>query len=332
MTKSISNFLILLIVLTVYQNKAQINGEIFGKKEDFKKMAQRPLIVELLVENQDELRKLNKKENANKLVSDYKNFIKKYNELIQITVHKYWKFNLLIEYKTEVEVAALKNAKSNKYTLLSYIEMRDEVKSPNEETDFTIPALKLTKIESHENKPEYKIYLPSTYIRSDKKYLEADFRVALHAMQENIKFAMKMNENIEFQDFVFEMTLKNCTKLKRVSVMVEKNMMHQDLDEAKVKKVCEAKIEWVEQGDIENHMFNKTKGKAALFAIPFTVLRGGSSSKPIFSVAFFKIVVDCETGVILWSNDNDMGNITYDKNPSRFMIERDFKNLAPCKS
>ena len=94
----------LLILAILFSNcfKAQITSELFGTKDDFKTLSKRILIVETLVEHQEVISKLNKKENSKKLVEDYKKFIKKYNEYIHITTYKYWKLNDSIDFKTEL--------------------------------------------------------------------------------------------------------------------------------------------------------------------------------------------------------------------------------------
>ncbi|MEI6020937.1 MAG: hypothetical protein WCR21_07395 [Bacteroidota bacterium] len=329
--KSFSSFCFM-IILGILSGplQAQITAEFFGTKEDFKNLSHRILIVETLVENQNVISHLNKKSNHIKLVEEYKNFIKKYNEYIQITAYKYWKFNDSIEFRSEVEVAQLKKTRSHLYALLSYVELRDQEGESNVESIYSIPAIKYTRLETPIDKPDYKIYIPSSYIRKDNKYIEADFRVAVMAMQENIKYVMKHNENIEFQEFILDMADKNCKKLKKSTVLVENDMLAKEMSESKVKSNCKAKVEFVTVEEIDQHMFYKTKGKSAVIAFPLAILQGKGSNGPITSVVYFKIAVDCETGNIIWTNGGSLGHVTYDNNHSHWMTERDFKHMEPC--
>ena len=324
--------LICSMISIVAAANAQISSEFFGTKEDFKNLQHRILIVETLVENQNVISHLRKKENSIKQIEEYKNFIKKYNEYIQITAYKYWNFNDSIEFKSEAEVMQLKKTRSHQYALLSYVELRGQGGESNLESVNSIPAIKYTKLESTIDRPDYKIYIPSSYVHPNNRYIEADFRVAIMAMQENIRYVMKHNENIEFQEFILDMADKNCKKLKRTTVLIEQNLLAPELTETKAKALTEAKIEFVRLDEIDQHMFYKSKGKSAIIAFPLAILQGKSKGKDeqLTSVVYFKIIVDCETGNIIWTNGGSLGHITYDNNHSRYMTERDFKHMTLC--
>lgn len=330
MKNQISYIVIAIIILISNSMDAQISSEFFGTKDDFKALVKRILIVETLVENQEVMSKLSKKENGRKLIEDYKKFIQKYNEYIQITTFKHWKLNDSIEFRNENEVAQLKKTGKKNYALLSYMELKEEGDS-HQASLYSIPAIKYTRIETPDNEPDYKIYIPSSFLRSSKKYIEADFRVAIMAMQENIKYIVKTKEPIEFQEFILDMADKNCKKLKRSTVLIERNMLPKEITEDWVKSHCKVKVEFVSVEEIENHMFYKTKGKSAVIAFPFAILHGKNGKEDIASIVYFKIAMDCETGNIIWTNGGSLGHISYDNNHSQFMSERDFKNMEPCE-
>ena len=323
-------FFLSFILINTFMVKAQISSEFFGTRDDYKALSKRILIVETLVEKYEVINKLNKKENSKKLIADYKKFIQKYNEYIQITTYKYWKFNDSIEYKTELEVAQIKKSRSRNYALLSYVELKDDVLDSSNTAVVSIPAIKYTRIEIPADQPDYKIYIPSSYIRANNQYIEADFRVAIMAMQENIKFMMKTKENIEFQEFILEMADKNCKKLKKSTVLVEKSMLDKNLTEERAKTHCKIKIEFETIEEIEKNMFYKTKGKSAVIAFPLGILQGKGKTAQMSSVVYFKIAVDCETGNIIWTNGGSLGSITFENNNSQHMTERDFKHMQPC--
>jgi len=323
--------LILLSILFFAANTAlaQINGKYYGEKEDFKKLAKRTLLVEILEEQPDVIKRLSKKESRAKQLEEYKGFIAHYNELIRKAVPKYWTYNANIEYKTESEIAELKKAKSNKYAVLSYFELSDSDLDFAERSDLTVPALRYTRIEEPNRKPDYKIYLPSSYIREGKKYLEADFRVALLGMQENIKFNIKKDKTPQFQEFTEEVSEKNCSKLKDLTLLVEKDLLFKKLTIQEAQAAYGAKIEWVGEAEIEKNMVDQTKGKAALFSIPYGIAKGNIGPISSSTLVFFKIVVSCETGEILWTNNP--GNLPIGKNVSHQLMEKEFKNMAQCK-
>jgi hypothetical protein len=321
--------LALLALFYVNSAVSQISGKYYGEKDDFKKMAKRTLLVEILEEDPDVIKRLSKKESRAKQLEEYKSFIVHYNELIRISVPKYWTYNTNIEYKTETEIRNLQKSKTNKYVLLSYFELSDTDLDHFERSELTVPALKYTRIEEPNRKPDYKIYLPSSHIRYGKKYLEADFKVALLGMQENIKYVIKNDKTIQFQDFTEKVGEKNCSKLKGLSLLVEKNQLYNKLTAQEAEAAYGAKIEWATEADIQKHVVEGTSGKAALFAIPYAIAKGGVGPVSTSALGFFKIIVDCETGVILWSNNP--GNIPIGKNISHLIMEKEFKNMGLCK-
>lgn len=330
MKKYLSRLVVLYLLFSASMVQAQINSEFFGTKDDFKNLQRRILIVETLVENPNVIRQLNKKENKKKLIEEYRRFIKKYNEYIQISTYKYWTFNDSIEFRSEAEVGELKKTRSHQYALLSYMELREEEADFNEDVIHSIPAIKYTRLEATVDKPDYKIYIPSSHVRPDQRYIEADFRVAIMAMQENLKYMIKHNNYIDFQEFILDMSDKNCKKLKKSTVLVERSMLTPELDESAAAEHCKASIEFVSVDEIDQHMFYKTKGKSAIMAFPLAILHGKGDHAHETSIVYFKIAVDCETGSIIWTNGGSLGHIYFDNNQSRYMTLRDFKYLKPC--
>jgi hypothetical protein len=308
---------------------AQISGKYYGEKEDFKKMAKRTLIVEILEEDADVIKNLSKKEKRAKQLEEYKNFIKHYNEMIRAAVPKYWTYNATIEYKTTTQIEDLQKSKSNKFVLLSYFELGDSDLDYIERSDLVVPALRYTRIEEPNRKPDYKIYLPSSFIRAGKRYLEADFKVALEGMQNNIKYNIKNDKTPQFQDYTEEVSEKNCSRLKNLTLLLEKKQLYEKVTEQEAQAAFGAKIEWVGESDIEKHVVGKTKGMAAMFSIPYALAKGGVGPISTSTLGFFKIVIDCETGDILWSNNP--GNMPIGKNIGYFLIEKEIKNMAQCK-
>jgi hypothetical protein len=315
--------------LSLNTSSAQISGKYYGEKEDFKQMAKRTLVVELLEEEPEVIKRLSKKESRAKQLEEYKAFIVHYNELIKAAVPKYWTYNTSIEYKTSTEVAALKKEKSKKHVLLAYFELADSDLEFSDRSDLVVPALKYTRMERPDRMPDYKIYLPSSFIRPGKKYLPADFKVALLGMQQNIKWVVKNDKTIQYQDFTEKEGENNCSKLKKMDLLVENTALFNKVTTQEANAAYGASITWVNGNELNKHVSEGTKGKAALFAIPYGLAKGGIGPISTSALVFFKIVVDCETGEILWSNNP--GNMPIGKNVSQYLMEKEFKNMGQCK-
>src|SRR5262249_7194857 len=103
-------FIIAALLISNY-SYSQINPKYYGEAEDFKVMAKRILVVQLMEEDPDVIKKLSKKEKTAQQLKEYKEFISDYNTLIQSAVPKYWKYNEKIEFKAESEVKQLQKAK-----------------------------------------------------------------------------------------------------------------------------------------------------------------------------------------------------------------------------
>ena len=329
MKKSHTLWMLLLLCFFARTAISQISGKYYGEKEDFKKMAKRTLLVETLEEDPDVIKRLSKKESRAQQLMDYKNFIVQYNQLIKLCVPKYWTYNANIEYKTETEIKALRKANSEKYVVLEYFELTDTEVDFFERSSLTVPALRYTRIEQPLRKPDYKIYLPSSYVRTGNAYLEADFKVALEGMQDNINYVIKNDKTLHFTDFSEKESEKNCSRLKSLTLMIEKSFLYKKTTAEEAQAAYGAKIEWVEEADLNKDVVGKTKGKAALFSIPYALAKGGIGPVSTSSLGFFKIIVDCETGDILWTNNP--GNMPIGKNIGPMLIEKEFKNMGECK-
>lgn len=307
---------------------SQIDPKIYGDASDFKLMEKRTLVVQLMEEDPDVIKKLSKKEKRAGQLKEYKEFISDYNELIQLTVPKYWTYNQNIEFKTESDVKKLQKAKDKKYVLLVYVELSDFAWHPSERSGLTVPVLVYQRMEIPVTKPDYKLYIPSSFIREENKYMECDFKVALQCMQANIKWILKNKEVLQFNQYAEEVAKSNCKKLKDAILLVEKDFLHK-MTEAQVTKAYGNKVEITDADGINKACLDTMQGKAAVLSIPYGIAEGRMGPIVSNTLVFFKIVVDCATGEILWS-DNP-GKLPIGKNVTYKLMGKEFENMKACK-
>jgi hypothetical protein len=309
--------LFIIAVLCVNSIGAQINTNCFGEKEDFENLMRRKLIVELLEEDKKELRKL---EDKPVRLEEYRNFISDYNQFIRASVASYWKLNTNIEYKSTTEIEQLKETGQGVFALLGYLEVGDKpmTSSPS---PLVIPSLCYTRLERSKNKPDYKIYIPSTALRSNGRYVEADFKFALECMQEGVKYSITSNKTLNFPDYAEAVGKLNCGLLKEDRLVVPKSSLHMIPSEAQ--SYYGQPVECVEDQELNEYFIKNVPGKAALFVLPCGIIKAGYSS----TLYYLKIIVECSSGRVLWTSNP--GSFSF--NVTQYVTEKDFRNIAKCK-
>ena len=110
---------------------------------------------------------------------------------------------------------------------------------------------------------------------------------------------------------------------------MEKGQLWKKTSAEEAQSALGTKIEWVSEAEINKNVVESAKGKAVLFAIPYAIAKGGVGPVSTSALGYFKIVVDCETSEVLWSNNP--GNMPIGKNISQYMMEDEFKNMKKCK-
>ncbi|MFY7879027.1 MAG: hypothetical protein ACOVP6_03075 [Lacibacter sp.] len=321
-------FVLFLLLISGY-GYAQISPKFYGKPDDFKEMAKRTLVVELLEENKGVIEKLSKKEKTAKELQDYKSFITDYNRMIQDAVSKYWKYNATIEYKTGSEVSKLRDSKTTKYVILAYIELGDIDYEFFTRSELTVPALMYQRIENPRRKPDYKIYFPSSYARRDSKYLESDYKFALISIQENIKWIIKNDKILHFNDYTEKIAEPNCSKLKNLTLLIDKEYLYKSVSESEAKDAYGNKIEFVSSDKLDMSFVNGEEGKAVLFTIPYGIAKGSLGPLNTSRLVYFKVIVDCKSGEILWVHNP--GRMGIGENIVSKLIKAEFKKMRECK-
>ncbi len=319
---------IALLLVTSLATKAQISPKIYGEKEDFENLKTRPLIIETLEEDPKILKKLSSPKKAEEL-KDYINFIKEFNENFKTYVQKYWKLNSKFENKTITEVNGLNKGKNNTYAVIRFVSLND-IDSYGLKSGLSVPAIAYSRVESDRRKPDSKNYLPYRYFSNDEKSLnEGDYKYVLETLQANINWIVKNDKSLSFDKYSEKMAIENCQKLKGKTLLIEDNMMMKGRSISEAKKNYGGDLKFVSETEINDAFVSKKKHTAVLYAAPYGIIKGGIAVVQISRIVFFKIIVDCETGEILYLYMP--GGMSYGANLSNQMTETEFKTLANCK-
>jgi hypothetical protein len=320
-------FLLLAFGLVSFASSAQISSKFYGEPKELKELQSRTLIVEILEENPKVLKKLDKPKKQKEL-SDYKLFIKQFNEEFKVYATKYWKLNSKIEFKTETEILALNKAKNKSFAVLRYYNLQDN-NSFGLDTKMTVAALVYTRCETSINQPDSKIYLPIRKDLNDKFLLEADYKYALETLQSNINYIVATNKVIDFDKYADKMSDQNCSKLKGKTLLVGNDMMMKGRTQSEAKSNYGGDLKFVSEADLNSAVVNKTKNTAVLYSIPYGIIKSGLVVVQLSNFVFCKVIVDCETGEILWLHMP--GGFSYGSNITYYLTEKEFKMMAECK-
>jgi len=316
-----------LFLLTSVVSKAQINANFYGDPDQLKQLKTRPLLVEVLEEDPDVLKKLSKPKKAEEL-EDYKKFIVNFNRDFKVYAQKYWLYTDKMEFKTATEIAALQKAKNKSYAVLRLVQLNDKgywgIK-----TNQNVPAIGFTRIESNIVKTDSKIYLPSRHLNNDKSLSEADYKYALSILQANVDWIIANNKVLNFDKYAEKMAKESVSKLKGKTLLVEDNMLAKGRTKEAAIKNYGGNLKFVPESELNDALVNKSKNCAVLYTAPYGIVKSNMMVVQLSTIVYFKIIVDCETNEILWLYMP--GGMDWGANVSNQLTEGEFTVMADLK-
>lgn len=316
-----------LFLLTSVVSKAQINNNFYGDPDELKQLKTRSLIVEVLEEDPDILKKLSKPKKAEEL-EDYKKFIVDFNRDFKVYAQKYWIYTDKIEFKTATEIEALQKAKNKSYAVLRLVQLNDNGYW-GLKTNQSVPAIAFTRIESNIVKTDSKIYLPSRHLNNDKSLSESDYKYALLLLQANVDWIIANNKVLNFDKYAEKMAKENVSKLKGKTLLVEDNMLAKGRTKEAAIKNYGGDLKFVPESELNDALVNKSKNCAVLYTAPYGIVKSNMVVAQLSTIVYFKIIVDCETNEILWLYMP--GGMNWGANVSNQLTEGEFKVMADLK-
>ena len=310
-----------------FLGRAQISSNFHREAKDFVELKNRPLIIELLEEDEKVLRKLDKPKHADDLVA-YKKMIKLYNDEIVIYAKKYWILNTNIEVRKQSEIESLKKAKSKSYAVLRNLRLKDI------DIDFRsklyVNAFVYTRIESNIDKPDAQAYMPVFSKKSNILLEESDYKFCFDILQANINFIISNKKNWNSEDYIKEMAKGNCPLIKNKTLLVKESLIHEKVSKQACIKKYSGNLQITSDDVINKAFVEKDKDKVVLFSVPYDIFKGGMGPVGQSFVVSYKVIVDCESGKILYMF-MPKGFSAMGQNLFQFMVDKDFENIKICK-
>lgn len=335
-------FLLLGVLYTI--SLAQISDMIYAKAEDYNNdILKRTLLVEIIELDQtvvddykDQIARAKKEEKKQRLQKDldgYLQFNKTFNEQLKAAVDKYWKLNSKKEYKTKAEILSIPEGERNKYVALFYKEVGDNGSAYGRFPGMGVPMLYYDRLERYYTSkrnliPDYKIYLPSSYVREDGAYADVDIIFAVRAMQSNIQYIASSDKKpLNFEKFAKVMAVQNCKKLFSKTIQIEDKLIHKTLEAGEINNISKNECTIVTLEEVNSSMKEAKEGEAIVLTIPFGIAKGGVGPVATAAYAFVKVIADSQTGEILGFMEPGMGEFfDYQIRPSTL------KELCNCES
>lgn len=319
------NLIILAIFIAFFSDisKSQV---IHLHSEDYNKTFSRPLIVETLEEDPHIIKHLTKvsKRNQNAL-NEYISFISKYNIYIKEAIEKCWKLNTEVSFKTTSQIKSLIAAKDTNYVCLYYSEAGKTFFDYASNHYLKVPTLNYSRIEHHNRKIDYVIYLPISFLRPDDAYVESDLFFAIQVMQANLVFNRDNNKNYDAATFAKDQ-VKNTSSLENKTLLLDEVLSKDLLTFNEIKNHYKYPYRFVKPEEINKAILNFDGQYAYMVSMPVEVYLFNDEGFDQ-SVICMRLLVDAKNGNILSS----LG--THIRQPDEnLFIDKDFEKVDKVES
>lgn len=278
----------------------------FGKTQpihfhsnDYEKTFSRPLVVEILEEDPNVIKKLEKaSQKYPNSINDYRNFISSYNQFIKKAIDKCWVINKKIIYKNTSEIKSLIAAKDTNYVCLYYSESGKAFFDYTSHLYLKVPTLNYTRIEHHNKKIDYAVYLPVSFLRPDDVYLETDLLFALQHIQINLDYNKINEKNLNSYAFAQHQALRT-KDLESKTLLLDEVLSKDTTTFMEIKKHYKYNLKFVKPEEIKGAALKLDEKYAYLISMPSSVSSGESGFES--GVNCMRVIVDAANGNILSS-------------------------------
>jgi len=305
--------------------------ETYAKPEDFKALKNRPLIVQTMEVKESVISTIKKKKakakkpekikKYEKMIIDYRNFVKSYNTNIKIAIEKYWKLNTEILYKTKEEVEKIKDKKSSKYAIFWYSASTTSGSGSIFNPSLSIPTLNYNRSEKGDVKIDYTFFMP--YLNKKENVVTlADFILSLKLMQNHIESIEKTGKKrYTFKDYAKEEAKKNCKDLAKKDLVISATDIHKKATLSQIDLAYKnGKVIKYTDEEIIKAIENE-EDVIIGFSIPFMIV-----DSSISRILFFKSFINVKTGKIYTC----FGTVTGELNDPYFRV-KEFTKYSKCK-
>ena len=317
-----------------------IAQQTYAKPEEIKLIKERPLIVELLELDTDQINSWNKKvekfkgkkpEKATEYsdkISYYTAFVKNYNIYIKNVMENDWSFNNDIIFKTTSEVMELRK-NSKEYSIFWYSETSSKKRDdygfkyfPN----LNIPTLNYSRIEKGTNKIDYSFFMPYAENRRMNEIKKSDLQLSILLVKNHLLEIEKTgNKKYTFKKYAKDQAEKNCKDLSKFIVNICELEIHKKSTFSEIKSNYTAgEIAKISDEEISKSINNKDD-KTIGFFIPWSIAVGKAGPITSARIMYIKAFINVKTGTIYSCRGTKMGEF-YDP----YFRNNEFKKIGIC--
>jgi hypothetical protein len=297
--------------------------KIHAEPSDFKKIFERPLIVELIEEDPKILTHLQKIVKKHpEVINDYKNFINLYNENIKMAVDKFWTVNKEIEYRTTSDIQTLIKKKNTTYSVLYYSESSEHFVDYSTNKNLVVPMLNYTRMEHHNSKVDYSIFLPISFLTPHDDYIETDLIFGVQFIQRNIEYMIEKNVKMSASAYAktFGVT---CSLLQTKTLLLDNKLMSNNTSANEIKNNYKYKFAFSDAKKINEAVETSDNEYAYLVSLPYE--KHTASPNAPSSILCIRLVIDSKDGNIL----SNMGTAVSESKNNIFLTQ-DFATCDTC--
>ena len=321
MSKSLTLLTFLFILISIYSYGQRSHAE----PTDFPELFKRPLLVEMLEENEKivkHLEKIAKKHPS--AVNDYRSFIQNYNKNMRTAVAKFWVLNKDIEFMTTSKIDSLAHTKYFHYACLYYSEAAEQFVDYKTGQNLVVPTLNYSRLEHHTRKVDYSIYLPVSFLKPQDNYIETDLIFGIQFIQRNIEYMVEKNKKMSASVYAKQFGT-HCTQLEHKTLLLDKDAMEDSLSLSEIRNNYKYKFNIVSAENINSAVENSSVENAYLVSMPYelTAAGGPGTSSQIMCM---RLIIDSKNGNILSS----LGTAVRE-NDTNIFLTKDFAVCETCK-
>jgi hypothetical protein len=276
-------------------SKAQFG---YGKVSEIEALQSRKLIVIIEQPSDKVLKKLNKKNQPDKIAL-YDSAISNYNANMKRVVEKFWTFSKNgIEYKTFADADALRKSGNKDYAVLycvsaemsgftsgfdesSRLDWTWDITDPSKDRDYfdEFAEMKVSTLEDLKSKPIFYVVLTDNFptitslvngLCMMQNYM--DLRLRKKVDKENISGKEQMNEWVA----------KNNKLLKSKTLLIRSDFLPKDYDKYKVAETYPYKFEIVSGSRLDSAVFNQDE--KYVYAVVMPNVNGGERTNQVIYI------------------------------------------------
>lgn len=335
---------VFVIVLTIKHAAGQ------GKYADeYAMAAKRTLVVELLEEDPELIKKMNKGRDGDSAISQYRQYLSSYNAAISRIINKYWTVNEKKEYRATSELIALWKTKSDQYMFFRLHEYNpnsgysqktqnsmDSRGNPVQTQPYqymndptTILPIFEYQRSDKPGRPLCGVIGPWVFTMKDDTNVYAGLLFAVQFLQERIRYNQKNQEHLSSAKFAEYQAAQYCEVLTTKQLLIDREFFSKEDAPEIIKENYPHKWQLLSAAEIDSSIKSGEENALILVAVPTDVVAQPSPAYNMGTIPsharFFRAIVDPVQGRVVSIN---LPGMTEHNNKFK---AQDLKKFGKCK-